>query len=538
MRASQFAELLTLTIGLILGLSGVATISYDKSVMTNWDANRCVPGVAATAGRYKPDTDPRTPSQFASDNWTFCQKQYVQEGIRAAAKLPQEVASELEGVVNVADDLVEDMGDLFYDLWQFVYQAYSGFMDQMKGGAKLFHNFMIQLHSIVGKLQASALSIVYGLISLTVAFVSSVQLVLIVAIVIIGILIALQIILFFLLLPISGMIITITAIISVTVVSIATAIAAATVAEMFSPGVCFVAGTPVLLRGGLTQPIESLSIGAVLGDGGCVTAVHHFWSSARIYDLYGVRVTGDHLVVHPETPRHLVPVSDHPDARLEPMSLSDVMGVRRDLWCLTTSRRRIPVLTSSAGAVLFADWEEIPDGDTEALQEWYSEVWAILNPASDIPRPVSRVLEAEAGLSPDCYVPMRSWMGIGALRKRACDVRLGDWIYDASGEPTEVMGIVRLAVDPSSDVVELPEVDGEDAEVSMVTVATWVHSGGLWRTTAGVRCKRCLPATWIHFYTTAGSFRIGSRGGQAVRDASEVGLDRLKAIVDSVVLTP
>lgn len=524
MKVGDLLGILTLTIGLTLGLAMTMVASYRVDVARNWDEYRCNPGVVALAGFFKPSTDPRTASQFATDNWSFCQKEYVQEGIRAAAAVPRELAEAEGAVAGLVREIASVIADVFFDVWKFCYSAYSTFMDRMKVVAKLAHNFMIQLHSIVSRLQAAALSIIFGLIGLITAYISATQLVLIVAIVIIGILIALQIILFFLLLPISGLIITVTAIISVTVVAIATAIAAAMVAELFTPGACFAGGTQIMMghgRGGV--PIEKVKIGDVLIDGGVVTAVHRFYQNEQFYELDGIRVTGDHLLYTPSLKR----VRDWSEA-----TLVDTSPRAQDLWCLTTTTRRIPV-RGRESAHIFADWEEIPDGDKQAQATWYASVWNTVNPGW--PRQ-GKPSESEAGVSLDCQIPVLNWFGQRQLR-RAIDIRIGDWLLTHEGVATRVIGVVEIAGDQVTDAVELH--DGR--EVQLVSEGSWVRRSGpegawaCWKHPTAEPVRELHPVRWLHFYTTAGEFQIGS-GTWAIRDASDVGLEKLAHLVDVTIL--
>lgn len=528
MKVSDLLGILTLTIGLSVGLAMIMAASYRVDVARNWDHYRCNPGVVALAGFFKPTTDPRTAHQFSMDNWSFCQREYVQEGIRAAAAVPRELAEAEGAVVGLVRDVASTVADVFFDLWKFCYSAYSTFMDRMKVVAKLAHNFMIQLHSIVSRLQASALSIIFGLIGVITAYISATQLVLIVAIVIIGILIALQIILFFLLLPISGLIITVTAIISVTVVAVATAIAGAMVAELFTPGACFAAGTLVMRgRGAGPVPIEGLRVGDTLLDGGIVTAVHRFRVDEQLYSLDGVRVTGDHLVRVPERGSALIRVREHADAQL-----LDKTPKKHDLWCLTTSTRRI-LVQGTTSAHVFADWEEIPENDTQANREWHDRVWAVLNPTAwETPRHGSAELAAEAGISPDCQIPVWSWWGRRRL-KRAIDVRIGDYLYTRDGKLTMVVGVVEIAGDQVTDAVELRDGGG----VQLVSIGSWVRErvGELWRHPTQEPVRELHPVRWRHFYTAAGEFQIGD-GSWCVRDASDVGLAHIDRLVDDIVL--
>ena len=529
MKASDLAGILILTLFLGIGLAGITAASYRSDVTQNWDYYRCNPGVVALAGFFKPATDPRTASQFATDNWSFCQKEYVQDGIRAAAAVPKELAEAEGAVAGLVRDAASAVADVFFDVWKFCYSAYSTFMDRMKVVAKLAHNFMIQLHSIVSRLQASALSIIFGLIGVITAYISATQLVLIVAIVIIGILIALQIILFFILLPISGLIITVTAIISVTVVAVATAIAGAMVAELFTPGACFAAGTLVMRgRGAGPVPIERLRVGDVLLDGGVVTATHRFRVEEHLYDLDGVLVTGEHLIHVPERGSALVRVRDHEAARIVSYTPRKL-----DLWCLTTSTRRIPV-QGRTGSHMFADWEEIPENDTHAQRAWHDRVWTELNPGWPAPRPAERELAAEAGVSPDCQIPVWSWWGRKRL-KRAVDVRIGDYLYTRDGKLTPVVGVVEIAGDQVTDAVALPDRGG----IQLVSIGSWVRNSSedVWRHPTRETVRELHPVRWRHFYTAAGEFQIGS-GAWSMRDASDIGLARIDRLVDDIVLGP
>jgi hypothetical protein len=517
----------TLTIALTIGLTAVVGAAFRVNVSDNWEERRCDPYVVPIAAFFKPSTDPRSGTEFATENWSFCQKQYVQKALNLAAEVPRGLAAAGSASAGIIQDISSVVADVFFHLWKVLYETYATFMDKMKGVAKLFQNFMINLYSIVERLNASALSIFYGLIALIVTLVNSIQVSLIVAIIVIGIILILQILLFFILMPISGLIITVSALVSVVVVTVATAIAAAMVSEMFSPGACFAKGTPVLLASGQTRSIEDIRIGDPLRGGGRVTAVHTFRSRDAFYNLHGIRVTGDHLVQHPDYPKRLIRVSDHPHVVHEVAAWA-----HQDMWCLTTTSRRIPCAGRDGGLV-FADWEEIPDADETALRQWYAEVWTVLNgsgvPVKSVPR---RVLLAEAGLSPDCRIVCADWRG-RRVNRQLREVRIGDRVYDSPTTSTRVVGRVQIEGDQSTDAVEVPCKEG----VQFVSCATWMKADGAWKPATGVLCE-IHPVTWEHLYTESGTFMIAglSDEGHQVRDASDVGLDGLRSLVDSVVL--
>ena len=385
-------ELIVVTLILCIGLTAAAAAAFRVNIYENWDEKRCDPYVLPIAGFFKPFDDKRTASQFARDNWSFCRKEYIQRALSVAAEAPKRIAAVAEGSVGIVGSMASAMADIFFDVWKVCYQAYAGFMERMKGVAKLFQNFMINLNSIVEKLNAAVLSIIYALISYIILMINSIQLTLIVTIIVIGIILILQILLFFLFMPISALILTITAVIATVVVTVVTAIAAAMISELFEPGACFVTGTPVILHDGSTKPIEDIRVGDRLRDGGQVTAFHEFWSDDPVYDIHGIGVTGDHLIVDCGK---LIPVSEHRNAVRRPVSFFSILGQR--LWCLTTTTRRI---TCNVAAT-FADWEEIPEEDEESLVAWYEATWAHLNPGRPIPPPNAAHLDFEGGLTPN-----------------------------------------------------------------------------------------------------------------------------------------
>ena len=504
-------------------LSAIVGTAMRVNISDNWEEKRCDTYVVPIAGFFKPPNDPRSPSQFARDNWAFCQKEFVQNALRTAAEVPKAMTTVAASSVGAVQGIASTLADIFYSLWNFCFQTYTTFMEKMKGVAKLFQNFLINLNSIVERLHASALAIVYALISLIVSVINSVQVTLIVGIIVIGIIAALQILLFFIFLPISGLIISITAAISVMVVAVVTTIAAAVVAELFTPGACFVEGTLISLKGGPSVPIEKIKIGDVLGDGGRVTAVHQFETTDTVFDLWGIAVTGDHLVMHGDS---LIPVREHPEAVEDSRWWSNSLWCVNSLWCLTSTTRRIPVVSAKKGVVLFADWEEIDATDTESLEAWYREVWSGLNKGVPCPPVEPRVLAAEAGMTSDCLIACQDWMG-RQVYVPIQDIKIGQRVFDSPTTTTRVVGKVVIAGDQTTDAVEFfPN--------HIISCASWVKQRDIW--TCGGLSQEIHPVRWEHLYTKSGVFML--KGGWLIRDASDLGLGELRSLVDRLILHP
>jgi hypothetical protein len=531
MDSNALTQFIIVTICLTIGLATSMSFAYRANIAANWEAKRCDPGVVPIAGFFKPSNDPRTATEFAKDNWIFCQKEYVQNAVRLAAQVPKDLATAEASTAGVITEATGELADIFTDVWSFCYQAYKAFMDRMSGTMQLVHNTMIRFHDIVYRLQAAVLSIAMAVISLIITFVNSIKMTVIVAIILIGIILGLMIILFFVLAPISGMIAMVSALVGVVAVTVATTIAATKVAELYTPGACFISGTQVAIVGGATIPIEKVKVGDVLGDTGHVTAVHHFWSPDTLYDIDGVRVTGDHLVTHPDYPRQLIPAREYPGARAIKQGTLEWLRGGRDLWCLTTSTRRIPV-KAITGIIMFADWEEIPDDDMSAQAAWFRSVWATLN-RSTAPVMPSAVLTSNAGLAPDCLIACQGWAG-GLVWRPIREVGLGDRVFDRTGHATMVIGKVCMQGDQSTDAVAIRS---PEHGPQLVTAATWIQvEGARWTPAAlgGFRGSDEHPTWWEHLYTESGEFMIS--GGWRIRDASDVGLDDIGRLVSAVVL--
>jgi hypothetical protein len=515
MKADDATKFIAVTLGLGLGLALILTASFRARISTNWDDNRCDPYVVPFSGFFKPDTDPRTATEFARDNWSFCQKEYIQNAIRTAAQGVQDLADAESDVGGLVEEMVGVFADVFFDIWTFFHEVYSTFMDRMKVAAKIFQNMMTNFHSIVDRLQAMIFSIVMALMSTVILSVNTIRFILMVAIIVVGILIAMAIILFWIFPPIGGFIADMVAVIGITAITVMTVLGAEVA--------CFVRDTPVLCKGRTVKPIQDICIGDTLLDGSRVTAVHRFSvTNAAIYDLYGVRVTGDHLVMHPENFHLMIPVHDHPDAMRVPSSFLQIWS-NTDLWCLTTTSRRIPIQAKHGKDIVFADWEEIADNDTDSLCKWYDTVWTALNGDSiPLTHATSAVLETTAAISPDCMVALTA-----TREMRAGDLKIGDRVAGGG----RIIGIVEIAEDEIDHGVELPS---DKYGPQCVSCSVWLaNQQGVWAPPEGFR-RANTTRQWLHFYTDKGVLELA--GGWKIRDASDVGLENLSPIVADIVL--
>lgn len=468
-------------------MSIILSLAFKSSILASWDESRCKPGVVVLASIFKPDTDMRTGSQFAADNWAFCQKQYIESAIRTATTEVKSLSNAQGDIAAAAGSVVDGLTSTFTKLWAMCYQAFAIIMDRFKAAAKLMRNMMINMYAIVDRLQSVMFSVAMALVSMVSAMINTVMVTLIVATIIIGIILLLQIVLFYIFAPISGLILTVSTLVLTSVVVATTAITAAMINNA-----CFTGDTRVLTERG-PRPIREIRVGDVL-ETGHVTAIHRFMRKGPLYNLYGIHVSGSHLVW---TPSGLMPVSQSPDSI--PSTAPDTV-----VYCLTTTDRKIPVL--GLRRIVFADWEEIPESD-KALETWYKRVYEILNGSQPTSIPD---LSNEAGFSPETRVTMENGEKVPAFT-----IKLGDRLIDG-----EVTGITLI------EATDTILVNG-----NWVSTGTWVLDPvkQSWDICGS---KASFRQPLIHFYTTSGKITLKDL---QIRDASEVGLDVIGALVDEIV---
>ena len=528
METTQIAQLAGLTLVLLVGLASIVSFSYRSYIAAHWEESRCDPGVIAIAGLFKPPEDPRTAAEFAADNWRFCQREYVQDAIRTAAKAPAALATATADTVADVGALAGVTGDIFADLWHFCHDVYKKFMGRMATTATLFRNFMIRLYSVVDRLQGSALSIVYSLIAVIVGIVNSIHVTVMAAVIVVGIMIALQIILFFLIWPISGLLATVAAMVDVVVISMATAVAGAS-GELFSGSACFTGDSLIRMADGSFKPIAEIRVGDMLygaeGAGGSegnqnhqnhqnrVTAVHQSVTREAVYLIGDVKVTGDHLI-HTDDTGTLCYVKNLPGVvALNP-------GDPKHVWCLTTTGRTIPTAQAT-----FADWEEINEEDMATKKAWYADVFKSLNEGffeeewlgTKMEEPTPAILNADAGFTKETPVLMADgqWKPIS-------EIHIGDLLHGRWNRRIPVTGVVEIEGDMETDAIALGP--------SVMTPAVWIKDGGgggdfkaaAFHPTATPVEKH--PDRWYHLYTASGSFVIQGPDTATwhVRDANEV----------------
>jgi len=349
------------------------------------------------------------------------------------------------------------------------------------------------LYMSMKKAAATGIASVFVALSLQTALLNSIDLVIKIIMVVLYILIGFAVIFFLPILPLL-------VIVMMAVSGIESAMPGKTggVGAVF----CFHEGTPIVMRDGLIKPIKDIKLGDLLWNDSFVEArVELPGSEEPLYNIHGVRVSGDHRIWS-ESEQKWVLVRAHPD--------SVPTNLKTDtLYTLITSDRVIPVI-SAKGYLKFADWEELAPTE-EAERVWEQIVRDILDP--DSPSVTSQMPTPKHAPCFDYFLMVKNkksgWTRISEIQR-------GDWIMGENGW-TKVLGICRRTVMGGIGPCGYRVTDG----IWVLGSKTYEHLGGVCDTT---------PWSGTNLITDSGCFQIQMPSGeiQIVRDFTEVGWMNLR----------
>ncbi len=488
-----------ITVALFAGLSLTFGLMRREEIKSNWSQYRGDLLYMFAAPLFKPDDDKRSRFEFATDNFREVVKSNMTKlfGILLAPVfqifklLMNATGQSLQGIFNTRSILSK--------MWNKFNEMIDIFMRRFY---EMFHRLRVTfvgLNHAMSKAMGAAVGSIYSGLSLMNAIFSTMDLVITVCM---GIALSLVPVMLFTpwaILPFLGII--------VPTIMFAKDSGYKGDLDFLIDVFCFDGNTVVLTAKG-PQPIKDVAIGTELAHGkGTVTGRMEFSvHTADLYELQGVKVTGSHIVF--DAAGKPMFVYEHPAARKLPPAIVT-------LYSLTTSSRRIPI-QSATGHLMFADWEELADDDTQ-LKEWNAHVFQALNgfkPASQS----SVAYNSEAVFHPNQKVKMADHT-YESLR----NIRPGDRVCDAVGQPTRVRGIVSMSTSEVTATVE-----------GKFSAGVWIRGrDGIWAQPTATTTPSPKNQQWLSLVTDAGTFIVDGVG--AVRDFTDVGSEHIHQTYDWVL---
>ena len=489
------AKLGILNIVLITGLAVGFTYGRRIEIMANWNARRCDPSVVVSAAMFKPDSDTRTPAEFASENFQFCRGKLARDALDVAS-------APLKGLQNAQQNVITQINDNV-DASQTIQGKLAAFFAVLVESIRrrflaTYQDLSIRfqyLLSIMGKISASFLALGMSFIGVIVTTTTLLQISIIVIAIVISIIILIISLNFVLAaylapaLPIvfgtAAAVIGIVAVMLITIVGVTAGV------------LCIAEDVLVRMKTGLCC-ISKVQVGETLEDGGRITAKMKFLvtpdKKENLVSVHGVTMSKTHMV---DTAKGPIYAGDHP--------ASQTVSPRNYLYNLNTTTRRIPV-QSSAGSLSLLDYEEIAEDDVKTIHAWKQHVFSTLNPSAK--EMTVNPENVEAGIRGDRLVEIE---GRGLWQLSA--IKCGDRIACQNGF-TDVVGVVEIEV--------------ADTLHAGMTAGVWYRkSNGTWASAENLLVdvdQITESNTLYHLFTQSGTFVVN---GYCVRDFSEVGLDRL-----------
>lgn len=481
--------------GILLSLLSYVVFSIEKDViMRNWDKRRCDVPVMFSASYLKPQSDPRSTSEFASENFSFCMK-------RKVTNVMEMIMAPFMILLGSQMNVTGSIGNGLQIIRNIVSQVYKAFLSFLQPFYQRFVLTAYQVMAITQRLNMAyrrintiALAFIYSGLTIVRGMLNVKDFIIKIVLIILGIMVALIVILFFVLAPFIG-----TIIIPVLGV-ISAAVGGAAVGGM-ADAFCFAPDTPIQLENGNIIPISSVRPGNILKEGGCVQAViETVGNGVELFDINGDIVSSYHIVWD-NIRNTWCFAKDHTNSRKSNNSYEK-------LFCLTTEKRKF----ITKNGLIARDWEELLDTDELGNMYYEALIKSIIN--CDTAQ-----YNSDAKNHGEAVPTSQYFYKVLNQRKTEKDaatvlvqtIKTGDIIYDSENTFTKVIGVAKVEKPKEYD---------------------WVLDGDSF-------IKKPLKYTMLTIpLTESGRISLFSKTGmyeQTIMDFTEVGSDKLSKTYDFIL---
>ena len=430
---------LILILGILFGIGYLIAYIDRNGIMDDWDNRRCELPVMVAGSFFKPDNDPRTTSEFSSENFNFCMKSYVDKFVAVMMAPITALFSKQMGVAGSSMDVMNKVRGIAATL----FNGFSSYLDTFyrRFNASVFEisKIMQFLRMAMRRISGIMMSMIYLGLSIFSGILSTVQFIIKVILIVCSILLVLMILLFFILFPVIPIILYTLGVVIRTTLLLSGVISPSVAADANSKksGFCLAEWTmiEVLQNGHLIQKsVKDIQVGDQLTDGGYVTAIICMdGTDVELYQIGHVAISGSHLVKGTDSVWKSVTM----DERAVKIDRSSTV-----VYCFNTTTNVIPV-----DGLYFRDWEEIANDDMKGQMIWNYMISRMLNtgkPFTEWKENLKNYVNI-AVVSPDMLV--KTLGGFVPIK----NIRLGDYVVDQDGVPQKVQGVIRGEVEYDKD---------------------------------------------------------------------------------------
>jgi len=388
---------------------------------------------------FKPDSDPRSSGDFAKDNFDFCMKTVIDKFM---AFFMAPINAMMSKHTNLMGSVLGFV-DIIRNIAQKLYNTLLGFLDQYmrRFNASVYEISRITQYLRMAMRRANGvmMSMLYTGLTMFRGMLNTIQFVIKVVLIIVGIMLAIIIILIFVLFPFIPLILSVLAAVVGTVLSLSFLMSGdlAVQANNDKGGFCFAENTLVSLNNQEPKRVSEIKIGDELGKGcGKITAIIKMdGSQIPLYNLNGIFVSGSHLVLGTDGIWKSV-ASD------ERAKLTDESS--HILYCFNTTTHNIPVCSTSSDIILFRDWEELEEDDKVGQFSWNYLILKTLNNCSNYSKWKNGITHTTEIPIMGKEVLVKTKAGFVEISKLVMGI---DKVLDKNGVEQNILGIINGVID-------------------------------------------------------------------------------------------
>ena len=414
---ADFLAALVVTIALT-GTFVYLLVSTDvDEIMGNWETRRCEVPIMLGAGMFKPKDDPRTRTQFGTDNFQFCMKSVIDSVLRIAMAPLYAIMGKTMGALENVESPLNFLRGMLNNSVNVFGKYFDGVYTRFKATTYVSLAIQQRILFAMSKITGMVYSLIYiGLSAKTltdnfIAFTSQVIKVFLI------ILIVMIILIFFILIPVLPLILTVIGVLASQGIEV--------------PGAgafCIDPEATIMMEDGTRKRLGEIRLGDRLSgqqDNVVEGILRVTRDNEPCVTIDGVIMSGSHRVKCGEK---WGLANTHPRAIPTESSKNPV-----ELICLNTRKHIVPILTEHNSILYASDWEEV---DSEKGRKvWIDLVNLTLNGGDSMvthyPTSVPLVsYNTKVAHKYKGYIPI-------------CEVMHGDEIVTRNGKFTRVRGTYK-----------------------------------------------------------------------------------------------
>ena len=196
LKESSFIPLIILTITLVIGGAALMSRLEISQIKADWGNRRCEPSVLFSSFLYKPDGYPNSAATFAADNFSFCSDTIIENILNKIIAMfitiigkQSSTTNVISSVQNTVQSMISNVSSTFVELMDPFYKSYSAGVAQVARISQAIRRSLQRINAIIVAQIYSGISILYALLN-------SIDFVVKVVLIILGILLAIVILLF------------------------------------------------------------------------------------------------------------------------------------------------------------------------------------------------------------------------------------------------------------------------------------------------------------------------------------------------------